>query len=125
MSTDVNDQEARALFEGLHGIDTTHIYQASAPVEQRGEGEAAYSEIDTDSWRTIVTRTSNGMSPVATQGEVARYESMREGATVTIWNGVGVSGVGADCEEELKKIGGESCPDSVVVPTSFRKGETA
>ena len=25
----------------------------------------------------------------------------------------------------LKKIGGESCPDSVVVPTSFRKGETA
>lgn len=105
MSTDITEQEAQTLFEGLHGIDAAHIYQANAPVEQKNDGGTTYSEINTDSWRTIVTRTSNGMSPVATQNELASYESMRTGATVTIWNGVGVSGVGADCEEELKRIG--------------------
>lgn len=105
MSTDITDQEAATLFQGLHGTAAGDIYQASAPVEQKEDESGSYSEIQTDSWRTIVTRTNNGMSPVATQSELASYESMRDEATVTIWNGVGVSGVGADCEEELKRIG--------------------
>lgn len=105
VSTDMTAEESSTLFQELHGMDSAHIYQADAPVQQESEGGATFSAIDTDSWRTIVTRTGNGMSPVASQSELASYESMRKRATVTIWNGVGVSGVGADCEAELKGLG--------------------
>ena len=91
MSTDLSSSDATALFRALQGTEVSKTYQADAPSSKETDNGSTYSILDSDSWKSIIARVSNGMSPVATKRELAKYTSMRSGATVAIWNGVGVS----------------------------------
>lgn len=105
VSTDLSTDEVSSVLRKLQGTEASDTYQCDAPTTIETEGGITYSALDSDSWKRIVARVSNGMSPTVTKKETARYKSMRSSATVSIWNGVGVSGVAADCSSELEKLG--------------------
>ena len=104
-----SDATTSVIEEGirsLHGINIdTSFYQAEMPSKTDKIDGVTYSILESDSWNTMVTRTSNGMSPVADSTEVSTNKVTRGNCTVAVWNGVGVSGVANDCSNELKKLG--------------------
>ena len=105
VSSDVDADGLAGLLGALQGMDTASIYYADAPTSQEEENDTSYLAIDSDSWSSMVARVESGLSPTASKSELAENASMRSSATVTIWNGVGVTGVAADCEAELDSLG--------------------
>lgn len=106
VATDASSDEVTQAFRALHGINVdTSCYQETMPSTLEDIGGVQYSICSTDSWNTMVSRVSSGMSPVATPSEVDTNKVTRENCTVAVWNGVGVSGVANDCTNELKKLG--------------------
>ena len=106
VATDASSDEVTQTFRALHGINVdTSCYQETMSSTLEDIGGVQYSICSTDSWNTMVSRVSSGMSPVATPSEVDTNKVTRENCTVAVWNGVGVSGVANDCTNELKKLG--------------------
>lgn len=105
VSSDVDAEELAALLEEMQGTEESETYQADAPTTAEEENGEKHTIIDSDSWMTVLTRVKHGNSPEADKKELSENKATRNSATVTIWNGVGVSGVAADCEEELTKLG--------------------
>ena len=105
VSSDVDADGLAGLLGALQGMDVSNIYYADAPTSQEEENDASYLAVDSESWSSMVARVESGLSPTAGKSELAENASMRSSATVTIWNGVGVTGVAADCEAELDSLG--------------------
>lgn len=92
VATDASSDEVTQTFRALHGINVdTSCYQETMPSTLEDIGGVQYSICSTDSWNTMVSRVSSGMSPVATPSEVDTNKVTRENCTVAVWNGVGVS----------------------------------
>ena len=105
VSSDLSADELASLLGAVQGMDASSIYYADAPTSEEEADNTSYLAIDSDSWSSMVARVEGGLSPTASKSELAENTSMRESATVTIWNGVGVTGVAADCSEELESLG--------------------
>ena len=106
IASDATRSEIEAGIRALHGINIdTSFYQTKMPSKTDTIDGVTCSIVESDSWNTMVTRTSNGMSPVADSTEVSTNNVTRSKCTVAVWNGVGVSGVANDCSNELKKLG--------------------
>lgn len=106
IASDASSSEIEQGMRSLHGINTdTSCYQVEMPSKTDTIDGVSYSILESDSWNTMVTRTANGMSPVANSTEVSTNNVTRSNCTVAVWNGVGVSGVANDCSNELKKLG--------------------
>lgn len=105
VSTDADTSTMSSVFSAMQGVTDAGIYQSQAPVSSQSSGSGSYSTVETDSWNSMVTRTAAGLSPVASQAELASYANIRSSATVDIWNGVGVTGVANDCKKELEQQG--------------------
>lgn len=102
VSTDVDADTLADLLTSLQGTDASAVYHAQAPTESDESGALV---LQSDAWMTMLTRAEGGLSPEASDSELAADEALRDAATVTVWNGVGVTGVAADCAEELEKLG--------------------
>lgn len=90
----------------LHGINMeTSFFIEEMPTTLQDIDGRTYSICSTDTWNTMVSRVSSGMSPVSSPTEVDINNTTRENCTVSVWNGVGVSGVANDCTKELEKLG--------------------
>lgn len=106
VATNATTAQFTQCLKSLHGINIdTSLYQEEMPATLQDIDGITYSICNTDSWNTMVSRVSSGMSPVSSPTEVDVNNTTREYCTVAVWNGVGVSGVGADCTAELKKLG--------------------
>ena len=89
----------------MHGTDVDKdIFNESMPLED-GTTAEGYVQSAAASWATMTKRVSEGLDPVADQAEISKSKAIRSNAKVTIWNGVGVSGIASDCAEHLKKQG--------------------
>ena len=106
IATDATTDEVQSIISLMHGINIDEVgYQAEMPCKVQTIDSVQYSVVDSDNWNTLVTRVSNGMSPVAGLDEVNMNSVTRNKITVSVWNGVGVSGVANDCTNELGKLG--------------------
>ena len=95
-----------SALQTLRGADLSqNLRFQDMPVSQQDIDGATYSVVDSESWNTMVARVQGGMTPVASDAETSDNEQVRASNKVTIWNGVGVSGVADDCKNQLKKLG--------------------
>lgn len=106
VTTDATKEQVTKAFRALHGINIdTSCYQETMPTTMQEIDGNEYCVCNTDTWNTMVSRVASGMSPIASPSEVDVNNVTRDSCTVAVWNGVGVSGVGSDCTEELEKLG--------------------
>lgn len=106
VATDASLDDIKKAFRSIHGINIdTSCYIEEMPATVQAIDGVEYSVCNTDQWNTMVSRVESGMSPVASAEEVDTNKVTRENCTVSVWNGVGVSGVANDCASELKKLG--------------------
>lgn len=105
VSTDMPESDLTTFLNTFQGVNASSVYQEQAPTSEATENGNSYIAITQDSWKSMVIRAGNGQSPVASSKELSNYEHMRNGVSVAIWNGVGVSGIAADCSDELKRLG--------------------
>ncbi len=95
-----------SALQTLRGADLSqNLRFQDMPVSQQDIDNTTYSVVDSESWNTMVARVQSGMTPVASDAETSDNEEIRASNKVTIWNGVGVSGVADDCKNQLKKLG--------------------
>ena len=105
LATDLSAKELSSLITQMHGTDVDKdIFNESMPLED-GTTAEGYVQSAAASWATMTKRVSEGLDPVADQAEISKSKAIRSNAKVTIWNGVGVSGIASDCAEHLKKQG--------------------
>ena len=105
LGTDMSSKELSALVTSMRGMDAEKdIHNESMPLEDSVTPEG-YALSKTGEWATMTKRVSEGLNPVAGKAEINKSEAIRANAKVTIWNGVGVSGIAHDCAEHLKKKG--------------------
>ena len=105
LGTDMSSKELSALVTSMRGMDAEKdIHNESMPLEDSVTPEG-YALSKTGEWATMSKRVSEGLNPVAGKAEINKSEAIRANAKVTIWNGVGVSGIAHDCAEHLKKKG--------------------
>lgn len=106
LATNASSAQMTQLVKDLHGINIdTSCYLEDMPSTLQDIDGQTYSICSTDVWNTMVSRVSSGMSPVSSPTEMDINNTTRESCTVSVWNGVGVSGVASDCTDELKKLG--------------------
>lgn len=105
LATDLSTKELSALVTSMHGTDVDKdIFNEAMPLEDDPTAEG-YVQSAAAGWATMTKRVSEGLDPVAGQAEISKSAAIRSNAKVTIWNGVGVSGIASDCAEHLKKKG--------------------
>ncbi|MGN0073216.1 MAG: LCP family protein [Coriobacteriales bacterium] len=105
LATDLTSKELGALITKMHGTDLDEdIFNEDMPLED-SQTEEGYVQSAAAGWATMTKRISEGLDPVAGQAEISKSAAIRSNAKVTIWNGVGVSGIASDCAEHLKKKG--------------------
>lgn len=105
LATDLDSKELSSLITQMHGTDVDEdIFSESMPLEENPTAEG-YVQSAAAAWATMTKRVSEGLDPVADQAEISKSAAIRSNAKVTIWNGVGVSGIASDCAEHLKKQG--------------------
>lgn len=105
VNSDMDSKAMVSFVSQLKGIDTNSaVFNESAPLESQTTPEG-YSQLKADDWATMSSRVSSGLDPVAGKTELANSSRIRSSTTVTIWNGVGVSGIAGDCASFIKKKG--------------------
>ena len=106
VSSDMDEGGLSALFSDLLSTeDSLSCWQADVPTSREKQLGETSTVVDSESWANMVSRVTSGLSPVAGKGEIAANRRLRDSQTVTVWNGVGVSGVAADCTDELTSLG--------------------
>lgn len=106
VATNATTSQFSQVLKALHGINIdTSLYIEEMPSTLQEIDGSTYSVCSTDTWNTMVSRVSSGMSPVSSPTEMDINNTTRENCTVSVWNGVGVSGVASDCTNELEKLG--------------------
>ena len=105
VSSDLDSKSFASFVTQLKGIDTSNaVFNEDIPLESKTTAEG-YSQLKSDDWATMSTRVNGGLDPVAGKAELANSSRIRSTTTVTIWNGVGVSGIASDCANFIKKKG--------------------
>lgn len=105
VATDMSQSDLAAFLEQFRGLDVSNSYSS---VEIPLDSEAADGDtvqVKADSLATMLKRVDGGLAPVATKSELSATNATRSETSVTIWNGVGVSGIASDCATYLKDKG--------------------
>ncbi len=105
VSSDMDSSAFSSYIEELKGDDIEEsIFSEDIPLESLTT-EEGYSQLKSDEWATMRTRVNSGLDPVAGKAELSNSASIRKSTSVTVWNGVGVSGIAGDCADFIKKKG--------------------
>lgn len=105
VNSDMDNKTMSSFVSELKGIDTNSaVFNESLPLESQTTSEG-YSQLKADDWATMCSRVNSGLDPVAGKTELANSSRIRSTTTVSIWNGVGVSGIAGDCASFIKKKG--------------------
>ena len=119
-ASDMDSDAASSMMSPIRGLAMdTNFSMVDVPIEETADGQ---SELISDQWLTIMTRLASGKSAVASASEESQNEVMRSICNITIWNGVGVSGIANDCADHLRELGWDI--ESVGNAASFVYEET-
>ena len=135
VTTDFTVSDIIALAGSMQGIDpSTDIYSAMEPTESEYRNDTWYEKLDTAAWQKMMNRVREGLPPteedeidelngtvLASVGDGTPASSDSEGVQgvdgtrktfgesrtgiVTIKNGNGINGVGAEALERIKPLG--------------------
>ena len=107
-ATDMDLENLLALFTKLQGMDVPqNCCYATMPYSKVTDNSIDYAVAKNSSWKTMVERAANGLEPVASKKETQNNKILRASNKVTVWNGAGVTGIAADCVNQIKKLGWE------------------
>lgn len=102
---DMGTKDLAAFVSSVKSADSENqVFSADMPLESDQTAEG-YAQVKADDWATMSTRIKSGLDPVAGKAELANSSRIRSSTSVTIWNGVGVSGIASDCADYIKKKG--------------------
>lgn len=105
LASDLSSADLTNFLEQFRGMEVDKTLECvDVPLESSKEGEGV-EQIKASSLATMVKRISNGLAPTATKTEVNSTNEIRNSTRITIWNGVGVSGIASDCSNFLKEKG--------------------
>ncbi len=105
-ASDMSQDTLLTIFTELQGMDVSENYSsATMPYTDENENSVDYAVPESSSWKTMVERVANGLGPIASKKEVSSNKDLRASNEVTVWNGAGVTGIAADCVEQVKKLG--------------------
>lgn len=105
ISSDMTSSDLSAFVSGAKSSESDNeVFSVDIPLEEQSTGEG-FSQLKSDDWATMSTRVNGGLDPVAGKAEIANSSRIRSSTSVTIWNGVGVSGIASDCADFIKKKG--------------------
>ncbi len=105
ISSDMSSSVLAKNLKRLRGMDTEQGFRSADMPLTDSAGDTNYSYVDGEAWGTMVKRVQSSMTPHPSELETSSNEEIRSSHKVTIWNGVGVSGVASDCKNKLQKIG--------------------
>ena len=105
VSSDLDASSLADVLIALQDIEAESVYHGDAPTTTEDVTGETHVVIDSELWGNMVARVTGGLSPTADEAELESNTSLRDSMTVTVWNGVGVSGVAADCTDELTSLG--------------------
>lgn len=104
---DMSSKDLATFVSSIKSADSENaVYSTDMPLEPEQTAEG-YNQLKADDWATMSTRINGGLDPVAGKTELANSSRIRSTTSVTIWNGVGVSGIASDCADYIKKKGWE------------------
>ena len=102
---DMSTKDLAGFVNSVKSADSQNdVFSVDIPVEDE-QTEEGYNQLKADDWATMSTRINGGLDPVAGKAELANSSRIRSTTSVTIWNGVGVSGIASDCSDYIKKKG--------------------
>ena len=105
VASDMDTSSLSDFVNELNGDDIEdNIFAQDIPIEDVATSEG-YSQLKSDDWATMRTRLNSGLDPVAGKAELKKSSAIRSSTSVTIWNGVGVSGIAGDCADFIQKKG--------------------
>ena len=105
-ASDMSHEDLLSIFTKLQGMEVDDNYASGTmPYTNKTENSIDYAVPKSNSWKTMVERVANGLGPIASKKEVSNNKELRSSNKVTIWNGAGVTGIAADCVNQVKKLG--------------------
>lgn len=105
VATDLSSTDFEEFVSQLKSDDVDDaVFGEDLPLED-GVTAEGYTQLKADDWATMRTRLDNGLDPTAGKSELEASSQTRSNTSVTIWNGVGVSGIAGDCANFIKKKG--------------------
>lgn len=105
VATDFSKNDLTSFLEQFRGLEVNKSFECvDAPVDS-DKSEDGGEQIKASSLATMVKRISSGLAPTATKTEVSSANEIRRSTRITIWNGVGVSGIASDCSSFLEEKG--------------------
>ena len=105
VSGDMSSSVMAKNLQRLRGMDAEQGFRSADMPVIDSAGDTNYSYVDGEAWGTMVKRVQSSMTPNPSELETSSNEQIRSSHKVTIWNGVGVSGVASDCKNKLQKVG--------------------
>ena len=128
VTTDFEIADILSIAAGLRGLDPEKdIYTAMEPTTSAYINEGWYEYLDTAAWKTMMSRVDQGLPPteedevdetsgtvLATTGSGAANaekqpsssgSTAKKASTVTVKNGNGLAGAGAEAAEKLEALG--------------------
>ncbi len=111
VSTDLTVQDIVALAQAMRGINTqTDISSEMEPtISVYIPQDGWYEYCDLPKWRALIARINDGAAPVATPEEEQDAEDITPSEAdklfVSIKNGVGISGLGAQAQADIEALG--------------------
>ncbi len=106
VASDMDAEVLDSVVSDLQGMDVEKDFHFTTMPHSSGSSDSGtYSDPKRENIATVVGRLESGKTPEATKKELSDFESIRASTEVTIWNGVGVSGIAADCAEQLSELG--------------------
>lgn len=135
VTTDLKIADILALANSMQGLDpSTDIYSAMEPTESEYRNDTWYERLDVEGWNTMMNRMKQGLPPTEEDevdelngtvlasvgdgaGAASDAESVKSNASgkatfsetrtgkVTVKNGNGTDGVGAEALERIKPLG--------------------
>ncbi len=106
IATDASATTLATLVTLIQGMNTSkHLNSCQIPASDLEVDEVTFADPATESISTMVSRVESGKSPEPSSAELSSFAAIRAKTSVTIWNGVGVSGIAADCSEILEAAG--------------------
>ena len=105
IASDMSSSVLAKNLQRLRGMDTEQGFRSADMPLADNNGDTNYSYVDAEAWGTMVKRVQSSMTPTPSELETSSNDEIRSSHKVTIWNGVGVSGVASDCKTKLQKTG--------------------
>lgn len=105
VASDFSSADLTSFLEQFRGMEVDKALECVDVPLDTDKTEEDTEQIKASSLATMVKRISNGLAPTATKSEVNSTNEIRSGTRITIWNGVGVSGIASDCSSYLEEKG--------------------